>query len=119
MEDYKKYPIITPDVIKAVRMSKPDDAEYENFKYYSDKKYPSKLIDENRPNEHDIVKEYRKKTYEPVFAEVFDRVLNSFCQAFQYKSDGLFSDCFNYFWRLKLFLQCFEIRTIKGINFGV
>jgi len=88
VEENKKYPIITEEVIKKVKGEKPDDAEYENFKYYSDQVYPAKLIDENRPNEHDIVKNYRKLTYQPVFAEVFDRVLNSLSKI--HRSDGYF-----------------------------
>jgi len=54
-----------------------EDDEYRNFKYYSDSEYPEDLIDRQRPNEHEIVKRYRKETYQAVFSEVFDRVLNA------------------------------------------
>jgi len=51
--------------------------EYTNFRYYSDKKYPAELIDKQRPNEHEKVRLYRRETYQPVFAEIFERILNS------------------------------------------
>jgi hypothetical protein len=51
--------------------------EYKNFTYYSDDVYPAELIDKVRPNEHTIVKKYREETYEPVFSEVFERLLNA------------------------------------------
>jgi len=54
-----------------------EDKEYKNFKYYSDSVYPAELIDKQRPNEHEIVKKYREETYQAVFSEVFDRVLNA------------------------------------------
>ena len=74
----KKFTIIDAKIVTEI-IKDPDyeSEEYENFMIYSDDEYPHKLIDENRPNEHEIVKEYRKKTYQPVFSEVFDRVLNS------------------------------------------
>lgn len=78
METEKKYITIDGDVAtEIIRTNKAKGKEYENFLIYSDDRYPAELIDENRPNEHDIVKEYRKKTYQPVFCEVFERVLNS------------------------------------------
>lgn len=86
----EKYPIITAEEVTLIA-KKPEHEgaeEYENFLIYSDDKYPHKLIDENRPNEHDIVKEYRKKTYQPVFSEVFDRVLNSLNKIS--RSDGFY-----------------------------
>ena len=74
----KKFEIIDAAIVaEIIRHPDYESEEYEQFKVYSDDDYPHKLIDENRPNEHDIVKEYRKKTYQPVFSEVFDRVLNS------------------------------------------
>ncbi len=74
----KKFEIIDAAIVaEIIRHPHYESEEYEQFKVYSDDDYPHKLIDENRPNEHDIVKEYRKKTYQPVFSEVFDRVLNS------------------------------------------
>jgi hypothetical protein len=74
----KKFAIINAEIVsEIIRKPHIEAEEYENFLYYSDNEYPHKLIDENRPNEHNIVKEYRKKTYQPVFSEVFDRVLNS------------------------------------------
>ena len=43
--------------------------EYLNFLYYSDGEYPEELIDKQRPNRHDVVKKYRKETYQPVFVK--------------------------------------------------
>ena len=64
METENKYIIIDADIVADVaRNPHIEDEEYVNFQYYSDGKYPRKLIDEVRPNEHLIVKEYRKKTY--------------------------------------------------------
>lgn len=86
----EKYPIITAEEVTLIakKPHKEGAEEYENFLIYSDDEYPHKLIDENRPNEHDIVKEYRKKTYQPVFSEVFDRVLNSLNKIS--RSDGFY-----------------------------
>lgn len=78
MEFEKKYTIIDANSIAEIaRHPDKEDEEYQNFKYYSDDVYPEKLIDERRPNENQMVKEYREKTYQPVFQEVFDRVLNT------------------------------------------
>jgi hypothetical protein len=65
------------DIFEISRHDHVHDGEYKNFKYYSDSEYPKELIDKQRPNEHEIVKKYREETYQPVFAEVFDRVLNA------------------------------------------
>jgi len=91
MDDSKKYYEITADVVADItrKFRKNDDAaEYINFKYYSDKVYPAPLIDEQRPNEQKNIKEYRKKVYQPVFSEVFDRVLNALNKIS--RSDGFF-----------------------------
>jgi hypothetical protein len=89
METENKYIIIDADIVADVaRNPHIEDEEYVNFQYYSDGEYPRKLIDEVRPNEHLIVKEYRKKTYEPVFSEVYDRVLNALNKI--QRADGFF-----------------------------
>jgi hypothetical protein len=89
METENKYIIIDADIVADVaRNPHIEDEEYVNFQYYSDGEYPRKLIDEVRPNEHIIVKEYRKKTYEAVFSEVYDRVLNALNKI--QRADGFF-----------------------------
>lgn len=89
MELEKRYSIIDVNSIsEIVRHPHKEDEEYENFLYYSDAEYPKKLIDERRPNENYMVKEYREKTYQPVFTEVFDRVLNSLSKI--HRADGFF-----------------------------
>ena len=89
METENKYTIIDANIVYDVsRKPHIEDEEYTNFLYYSDGEYPRKLIDEVRPNEHLIVKEYRKKTYEPVFSEVYDRVLNALNKI--QRADGYF-----------------------------
>jgi hypothetical protein len=89
MELEKSYSIIDVNSIaEIVRHPHYEDEEYENFLYYSDAEYPKKLIDERRPNENYMVKEYREKTYQPVFTEVFDRVLNSLSKI--HRADGFF-----------------------------
>lgn len=45
---------------------------------HADGEYPSKLIDEARPNEQGIYKEYRKKVFEPVTKTYYDKVFNLF-----------------------------------------
>ena len=56
METENKYIIIDADIVADVaRNPHIEDEEYVNFQYYSDGKYPRKLIDEVRPNEHLIV----------------------------------------------------------------
>jgi hypothetical protein len=89
MELQKNYKIIDANAIAEI-YKKPhkEDEEYENFRYYSDNEYPKKLIDERRPNEAQMVKEYREKTYQPVFQEVFDRVLASLNKI--HRADGFF-----------------------------
>ena len=89
MELQKNYKIIDANAIAEI-YKKPhmEDEEYTNFKYYSDNEYPKKLIDERRPNEAQMVKEYREKTYQPVFQEVFDRVLASLNKI--HRADGFF-----------------------------
>jgi hypothetical protein len=89
MELEKNYKIIDANAIAEI-YKKPhmEDEEYTNFKYYSDNEYPKKLIDERRPNEAQMVKEYREKTYQPVFQEVFDRVLASLNKI--HRADGFF-----------------------------
>lgn len=66
------------ELTKKPKHKKSDEVqEYENFLIYSDNEYPRELIDKQRPNEQPVVKQYRKETYEPVFAEVFMRVMNA------------------------------------------
>lgn len=77
MELYRKIEIFTAAEVEKLIKHKPQADEYENFLIYSDAKYPRELLDKQRPNEHETVKRYRKETYEPVFCEVFDRLLNS------------------------------------------
>ncbi len=89
METENKYYRIDAASIEAIaKHPHREGEEYENFRYYSDAEYPRKLIDEIRPGENPEVKEYRKKTYQAVFAEVFDRVLNALNKI--QRSDGYY-----------------------------
>lgn len=81
--------IVTADLIQELRHKndKPEGfEEYTNFSYYADDEYPAELIDKLRPNEHEVVRRYRRETYQPVFCEIFERILNSL-QKIQ-RSDG-------------------------------
>ena len=71
---------VTAELITELRKKneKPEGfEEYTNFKYYSDDDYPAELIDKLRPNEHPKVRDYRRETYQPVFCEIFERIMNS------------------------------------------
>jgi len=82
MEENKKHIQIDASLVSEVT-KKPkhkissEVKEYLNFQIYSDNEYPKDLIDKQRPNEQENVKKYRQETYEPVFAEVFMRILNA------------------------------------------
>lgn len=92
MDDSKKYDFIDANIVAEItrKIRKPDSEvkEYLNFQIYSDNEYPKELIDKQRPNEQLEVKAYRKEIYQPVFSEVFDRVLNALGKIF--RSDGFF-----------------------------
>lgn len=89
METENKYTRFDAEIIAEIaRHQHIESDEYENFLYYSDAEYPAKLINEIRPGENPEVKEYRKKTYQAVFAEVFDRVLNALNKI--QRSDGYY-----------------------------
>jgi hypothetical protein len=92
MDDSKKYEIIDANIVAEItRKTRKKDSEvkeYLNFKIYSDAEYPTELIDKQRPNEQKEVKVYRKEIYQPVFSEVFDRILNALGKIF--RSDGFF-----------------------------
>ena len=92
MDDSKKYDFIDANIVAEItRKTRKNDSEvkeYLNFQIYSDNKYPLELIDKQRPNEQLEVKAYRKEIYQPVFSEVFDRVLNALGKIF--RSDGFF-----------------------------
>ena len=89
MNSEKKYTTITADDISDVaKRNHTDGKEYKNFLYYSDNVYPADLIDTLRPGENKEVKVYREAIYEPVFSEVFDRVLNALNKI--QRSDGYF-----------------------------
>lgn len=79
MEESKKYLRFDADIVSELsKQGNNDEAEeYENFLIYSDNEYPKHLINKQRPNEQANVKKYREETYEPVFSEVFMRVLNA------------------------------------------
>lgn len=51
--------------------------EYRALKVHVNGEYPAKLIDERRPNELDIIKDYRKKIYEPITYDTTQKVLSS------------------------------------------
>ena len=92
MDDSKKYEFIdaniVADITRKTRKNDSEAKEYLNFQIFSDNKYPTELIDKQRPNEQLEVKRYRKEIYQPVFSEVFDRVLNALGKIF--RSDGFF-----------------------------
>lgn len=72
--------LATAELIQELRHKneKPEGfEEYTNFGYYADDDYPAELIDKQRPNEHEVVRRYRRETYQPVFCEIFERILNS------------------------------------------
>ena len=80
MEESKKYYRFDANIVSELskKHGYSDEAEeYENFLIYSDNEYPKHLINKQRPNEQANVKKYREETYEPVFSEVFMRVLNA------------------------------------------
>lgn len=78
MESENKHKVIDVSIVNdIIRHPHLEAEEYENFLYYSDGEYPKELIDRVRPNEHEVVKKYRKETYQPVFCEIFDRVMNA------------------------------------------
>ena len=92
MDDSKKYEFIDANIVaeitRKIRKNDSEVKEYLNFQIYSDNEYPKELIDKQRPNEQLEVKAYRKEIYQPVFSEVFDRVLNALGKIF--RSDGFF-----------------------------
>jgi hypothetical protein len=92
MDDSKKYEFIDANIVAEItrktRKTDSESKEYRNFQIYSDNEYPVELIDKQRPNEQLEVKRYRKEIYQPVFSEVFDRVLNALGKIF--RSDGFF-----------------------------
>ena len=92
MDDSKKYEFIDANIVAEItrktRKNDSESKEYRNFQIYSDNEYPAELIDKQRPNEQLEVKRYRKEIYQPVFSEVFDRVLNALGKIF--RSDGFF-----------------------------
>lgn len=80
MEESKKYYRFDANIVSELSKKNgySDEAEeYNNFLIYSDNEYPEHLINKQRPNEQANVKKYREETYEPVFSEVFMRVLNA------------------------------------------
>jgi hypothetical protein len=50
---------------------------YRELRVHADGEYPSKLIDERRPNESDRIKEYRQTIYEPITKDICQRVITS------------------------------------------
>lgn len=51
--------------------------KYEEFLTHSDGKYPEKIIERQRPNEPQIVKDFRKEIWQPITKPPFTRVLSS------------------------------------------
>jgi len=51
--------------------------KYEDFLPHSDGKKPTNIIDKQRPNEPDIVKEFRLLIWEPITKPTFSRVVSS------------------------------------------
>lgn len=89
MEIEEKYLNFDAQIIELIaRHPEHEGKEYLNFLYYSDGEYPEELIDKQRPNEHDVVKKYRKETYQPVFCEVFNRVINALNKI--HRADGYY-----------------------------
>jgi len=92
MEESKKYYRFDANIVSELsrkHRNHSDEAdEYNNFLIYSDNEYPKELINKQRPNEQPAVKLYREETYEPVFSEVFMRVLNALNRI--QRADGFF-----------------------------
>lgn len=50
---------------------------YDKLRVHSDGEYPIELIDERRPSESDVIKNYRKQIYVPITKEIFNSVFSS------------------------------------------
>lgn len=76
--------IFTPDELRAYFNSdmrhhfyKDCKTKYEEFLPHSDGKKPINIIDKQRPNEPDVVKEFRLLIWEPITKPQFSRVISS------------------------------------------
>jgi hypothetical protein len=50
---------------------------YDSLRVHADGEYPFKLIDERRPSESDVIKNYRNKIYVPITKEIFNSIFQS------------------------------------------